>query len=793
MKKLPQVFIALFFLVLSLIIFRCCLTGGVLFTTDDNIGHLAARASGIPSAFFGGWYDSALAGFPDTLSLNWTNLNLWFQPLRFFTNWMHALDLILSSLLLAGFLRMRRCGLPACLLGALTAFWVGSNFTLAYAGHIGKFGVVLFASAALFCIEKTAQTRRIPWAVLTGGALGAMFTEQQDSALFMALLLGPYLFFALWREDKKGFWKSLLKLAAPVFVVALLVASHSLLSGYRSAVQGIASQSAENPQAKWEFATQWSWPPEESIDFIAPGYTGWRSGESDGPYWGRMGRSAGWEQTRQGFMNFKLENTYLGIIPVLLAFFAIFSGLRRREARADTVFWVASAGMTLLLAFGKYFPLYGVLYHLPVINNIRNPNKFLQVFQLAVAVLAAFGAEELFKSAEQKTRQRFLWVAAGAAGILLLSALSSTFGRSEAISGFMAQGWPDGMARVIASNQAKALWHAAIMTGIAAVLFYLPGLGAAHRFRNWIAAGLVLLVAGDAALLARHYVQPLPESLIAENNVTRVLKQQLGVQRVALVTQDSFYNSWLTYLFPYHDIRAFNITQMPRMPEEYSRFLGALERNPLRMWRLAGVTHLMGPAQIAKQLPAGEYETVFSYNVGGTPEGDILISAARSGQHIILRAREPAPRFALIGGWKKMSDTAALAELADSKVPMFGNVLLAPDANVPPSAGLGIIGTVDVLSYKSGHVQLHTQSEQMAMLRIADKFDPGWRATVDGKPAVVLRADYLFQAVNVPAGTHDIELKFTAPTETLWLQFAGMAVCAGSGVWIVLPKRKKNA
>ncbi|MEI7850349.1 MAG: hypothetical protein WCH86_00785 [Kiritimatiellales bacterium] len=799
MKKHPLVFVALFFLVLSLIIFRCCLTGGVLFTTDDNIGHLAARASGIPSVFFGGWYDSALAGFPDSLNLNWTNLNLWFQPLRFFTNWMHAIDLILSSLLLAGFLRLRRCGLPACLLGALTAFWVGSNFTLAYAGHIGKFGVVLFASAALYCIEKTAQTRRIPWAVLTGGALGAMFTEQQDSALFMALMLGPYLLFALWREDKKAFWKSLLKLAAPVFVVALLVASHSLLSGYRSAVQGVASQSAENPQAKWEFATQWSWPPEESIDFIAPGYTGWRSGEPAGPYWGCMGRSAGWNKmTQQGFMNFKLENTYLGILPLLLALFAIVRGVGRREARPDAVFWGCAAGVMLLLAFGKYFPLYGALYHLPVINNIRNPNKFLQVFQLAVAVLAAFGAQELFRSVEQKTKQRFLWIAVGAAGILFLCALSSFSGRGETVSNLMMQGypgrgWSSEEARVIVSNQTQALWYAAAMAAVAVALFAFPRFGTALRFRNGIAVVAVLIVAGDAALLSRHYIQPLPESLIAENDVTRTLKQQLGVQRVALVTQDSFYNSWLTYLFPYHDIRAFNITQMPRMPEEYSRFLSALGKNPLRMWRLAGVTHLMGPAQVAAQLPAGEYETVFSYNVGGTPEGDIIVSSAPRGQHIILRDRQPAPRFALIAGWKKVSDDAALAELANPKVPMFGNVLLAPDADVPPSSGQGIVGTVEVLGYKTGHVQLRTQSEQAALLRIADKFDPGWRAAIDGQSAAVLRADYLFQAVYVPAGTHEVELKITAPHQTLWLQFAGMAVCSVAAICVILPKKKKTA
>ncbi len=800
MKKHPQVSVALFFLVLTLIIFRCCLTGGTLFTTDDNIGHLAARASGIPSVFFGGWYDSALAGFPDSLNLSWTNLNLWLQPLRFFTNWMHALDLILSSLLLAGFLRLRRCGLPACLLGALTAFWVGSNFTLTHAGHIGKFGVVLFASAALYCIEKTALTRRISWALLAGGALGAMFTEQQDSALFMALMLGPYLLFALWREEKKSFWTSLLKLAAPAFAIALLIASHSLLSGYRSAVQGVASQSAENPQAKWEFATQWSWPPEESIDFIAPGYTGWRSGEPAGPYWGRMGRSAEWARTRQGFMNFKLENTYIGVLPVLFALFAVFSGLCRRDARADTIFWSGAAALTLLLAFGKYFPLYSALYHLPVINNIRNPNKFLQVFQLAVGVLAAFGADALWRSkepgaegVEQKNVRSFFWVAAGVAGILLLGALGSSFNRSETVSGFAMQGWPAQMAQVIASGQTKALWHAAIMAGIAAALFSFPRFGTAHRFLNWIAAGLVLIVAGDAALLARHYIQPMPESLIAENAVTRVLKQQLGVQRVALVTQDSFYNSWLTYLFPYHDIRAFNITQMPRMPEEYSRFLGALGNNPLRMWRLAGVSHLMSPAQIAKQLPAGEYEAVFSYNVSGTSSGDILVSPAMNGQHVILRDRQPAPRFALIAGWKTMSDIAALAELANPKIPMFGNVLLAPDADIPSSAGQGITGSVEVLNYKAGHVRLQTKSEQPAMLRIADKFDPGWRALVDGQPAAVLRADYLFQAVYVPAGAHTVELKITAPHQTLWIQFAGMAICAGAAVWIVLPKRKKTA
>lgn len=794
MKKHPLLSAALFLTIVALLIFRSLLAGGTLFTTDDNLGHLAARAAGLPAAFTGGWFDGSLVGYPETLNVNWTNLWLWLLPLRGFANGIHALDLTLASLLWVGFLRLRRCSLVAGLLGALTAFWVGSNFTLTYAGHLGKFGVLLFAAAALFCIEKTAQTRRISWALLAGGALGAMFTEQQDCALFMALMLGPYLLFALRREDKKSFLQSWLKLAAPVFAIALLVAAHSLLSGWRSNVQGVASQSAENPQAQWEFATQWSWPPEESVDFIAPGYTGWRSGEPAGPYWGRMGRSAGWEQTGQGFMNFKLENTYLGVLPLLLALFALFSGLRRSgPLRADTLFFGGAALLTLLLAFGKYFPLYSAFYHLPVIHNIRNPNKFLQVFQLAVAVLTAFGAEELFGGKAVDRKKKFMWIATALAGGLLFGALSASTNLAEVSSEFMQKGWPAHMAKVIASNQAKALWHAALLAGAtAALLAAVPILGKkrASRWTVGLAAATLLLVVGDALLLSRRYVQPLPESLIAENGVTQLLKQQLGVERVALVTQDGFYNNWLTYLFPYHNLRAFNITQMPRMPEDYSRFLGTVGRNPLRMWRLSGVSHLMAPAQIVQQLPPGEYEVVFAYDVREAADGGTLVSPSMNGQHVILRDRHPIPRFALMTDWKKASDQAALAELTQPKVPTSGTVLLAPETEISPATGSSSAGTVDLLGYKAGRVRLRTHSEAPALLRIADKFDPGWRATVDGKSASVLRADYLFQALLVPAGTHEVELKFTAPTGSLWLQLAGMAVCAAAAIRLLISKRK---
>jgi len=377
-----------------------------LFSTDNNIGHNAQLRAKLPWAFAAGWDDSVLVGLPGTMGLGLTSLLAWPLPLTVYHNWIHAFHLAGASLALVLFLRRRGLGAAAAALGALTAFWLGSNLTLTYAGHTNKFGILFFAAWFLFFADRAAAAdrgaARGAAALAAGGALGMMFVEQADVALFFALALGPYLLFALWRA-----WPSRPAAALPPLLAAGLVAGllawRPIWEGYRTSIAGISVVQQDDARAKWDFVTQWSWPPEETLDFIAPGYYGWRSGEPTGPYWGRMGRSAEWERTGQGFMNFKLENQYLGAIPLLFAAAAL-GGLRRRGGgaadaaggrRPEILFWTVVATATFLLACGKYLPLYSLFYRLPLVGAIRNPNKFLQVFQLAIGVLAAYGAERM--------------------------------------------------------------------------------------------------------------------------------------------------------------------------------------------------------------------------------------------------------------------------------------------------------------------------------------------------------------------------------------------------------------
>ena len=386
--------------------FRVLLPGTALFSTDNNIGSEAAVKVLLPFGFSGYWSDDVLLGSGGRIPLNWTMLLLHILPLRIYMNWIHAVDLGLASVLLGWFLRHRGCAWTACAAGALTAFWLGSNLTLVYAGHTSKFATLAFAAATVLCLDRGARPGGSPWMILAGGALGIMFMEQQDLALFFGLFLGAYAIFAFVREQ--GFRPFIL--AARMLscaLLALVIAGPTMLSVYGTARSGEPGGAGESAASKWEFSTQWSVPPDETIDLIAPGYTGWRSGEPEGPYWGRTGRSAGWEQTHQGFMNFRLESIYIGAIPVVFALFAVAAALRRRSwltingcserdagsgaHRADIVFWACVAVISLLLAYGKYLPFYALFYMLPVVNSIRNPNKFLQVFQVALAIVAAYG------------------------------------------------------------------------------------------------------------------------------------------------------------------------------------------------------------------------------------------------------------------------------------------------------------------------------------------------------------------------------------------------------------------
>jgi hypothetical protein len=69
-------------------------------------------------------------------------------------------------------------------------------------------------------------------------------------------------------------------------------------------------------------------------------------------------------------------------------------------------------------------------------------------------------------------------------------------------------------------------------------------------------------------------------------------------------------------------------------------------------------------------------------------------------------------------------------------------------------------GEAKISTYKNQSVTIEASLNSPGILVLADSFYPGWEAYVDGEKKEVLRANYFFRGVFVPAGNHHVEFKY---------------------------------
>ncbi|HKS35713.1 MAG TPA: hypothetical protein VJW76_00885 [Verrucomicrobiae bacterium] len=397
----------------------------------------------------------------------------------------------------------------------------------------------------------------------------------------------------------------------------------------------------------------------------------------------------------------------------------------------------AIAAFGSILALGENGYVYAWLQKLlPQFGFMRFPVKFVTITIFCLPLLAAFGVSRL---REEDIRPGPWWrgpiPAAGAVVTLLIAGLLGFAYYFPAPWG----GW-------------KATWQ----NGLGRTLFCWAILGTlfvAYRFRRTQAAvsaatAALLLMAVDALRQAPNQNPTLPRTIFTPR-IVRLTPQPTQGESRALISKPAYMRIQTTFssramndllvgraaLFPNANlldgiptVNGF-YSLNPREEQDISGgwFTRADGADPTNLLDFLGVAHISSSTQRVFEL---------DFRTNAMP----LVSA---GQRPVYAPHDASARIIREGDFQPREEVYLPVELQP-----FVLVTNRTEARVLSS------------TFTAHHVTIEVQADQPSLVVIAQTCYPRWRAFVDGRRALGLRANHACQAVQVPAGRHTVKLVY---------------------------------
>jgi hypothetical protein len=104
-------------------------------------------------------------------------------------------------------------------------------------------------------------------------------------------------------------------------------------------------------------------------------------------------------------------------------------------------------------------------------------------------------------------------------------------------------------------------------------------------------------------------------------------------------------------------------------------------------------------------------------------------------------------------------------------------------------------GKAEILSHSFApeRVQIEVEASTPALIVMAQSYHRGWKSFVDGKPVPLWRANYAFQAAEIPAGRHLVEFIYSQPYLLAGGVVSGVTLILCAFLWRSSTKQKSQS
>ncbi|HEU6448583.1 MAG TPA: YfhO family protein [Verrucomicrobiae bacterium] len=424
---------------------------------------------------------------------------------------------------------------------------------------------------------------------------------------------------------------------------------------------------------------------------------------------------------------------YLGIAGIWLALLSIFSikknpaGPDSIASRSKIILLIAIAFIAFIFALGGNTPILPAIRKiLPQLSKITYPVKYFLLVTFIVPLLAAFALREL-----EKLRRQMLVI-----GAMLLALI--------AVILVWAAKWPfstDSVHATLLNGISRAGFL--ILTG--AILFVTGKNGL--KISRFAPLLLILVVWADVWTHEPPQNPTVPPNIYEQNLAREDLKMQpqpeLGQSR-AMISQQA-------YLDFIHMALSDPKNNFLAKRRGYCANANLLDDVP----KVDGFFSIM-PREIYEVLGL-----IYDHTNNFSPLENFLGVSQITAPDAIFRWQARTNYLPLVTAGQKavfFNDDETLGMLADSHFDGRKIVCLPPDEK----SLVAITNQTDVkikkFRFENALVQIEAEAAAPSLVVVSQTYYHNWRALVDGKPSLLLRANGAFQAVEIPAGDHRIKL-----------------------------------
>lgn len=438
---------------------------------------------------------------------------------------------------------------------------------------------------------------------------------------------------------------------------------------------------------------------------------------------------------------------YMGIGVMLLALIALFNQ-RDRGTRL--------LGCVLLMAIWLAFGQTGWLYQwvnqvLPVLGFVRFPVKFIVLAVFTLALLAGQGGDWVLRQPLEQVQRvccRTGLVLAGLCGVILAVAFLYPFPGDS-----WPAAWKSGMSRI-----------AFLVLMGAGIIFRVRGGEGSARFLS--ACGILLCLGLDVLTHAPAQNPVVPASSFAcaqagrpagTGDFQRTLLTPGFKGFMSYASTDSALENWKG-LRAAHYANCNLLDGTPKTDGFYSLYLRdeALLRE--RMERTPNLT----------ALPILDF-----LSVDRVPDPKVIFGWEQRKGFLPLVTSGQRPVFVSEGEALERAGSMGFKPAEEVCLPITAR---AADGN-ESAAG----AEIDSRRMMREKILFTTRAEKPAWVVVGQAYHPAWRLSVDSKPGKIFKANGAFQAFQVPAGTHQVEISYRDNKLFLGaiISVLAMGLCAG--------------